>query len=253
MSLIFNGITDIGCVRKSNQDSIYLNKNNNLFIVADGMGGHKGGDIASAMAVDIIPQTFNSQSEDKTIKQKLISSISSANTAIIKRGEGDEKLKGMGTTTVLAYFNESNLFIGNVGDSRCYLISEGLLYQLTSDHSLIQEKLNLSLLSGIYKYNREDAKNDPQGNVITRTVGFEENLEVDVYKYQVKKNDLFILCSDGLHGKVSDQRILEICNQNISLENRNQAAITKCTESLISEAKVNGGNDNISVIMILAS
>ena len=253
MSLIYHGITDIGCVRKSNQDSIYLNKNSNLFIVADGMGGHQGGDIASAMAVEIIPQTFNSQNEDKPIKQKIISSISSANTAIIHRGEGDEKLKGMGTTTVLAYFNESNLFIGNVGDSRCYLISEGELFQLTSDHSLIQEKLNLSLLSGIYKYDREDAKNDPQGNVITRTVGFEENLEIDVYKYQVKRNDIFLLCSDGLHGKVQDQRILEICNENILPGDVNQKSIDKCTESLISEAKVNGGNDNISVITIFAS
>ena len=87
-------------------------------------------------------------------------------------------------------------------------------FQLTSDHSLVQEKLNLSLLSGVYNYDREQAKNDPQGNVITRTVGFDEQVEVDVFKYQVKKNDFFILCSDGLHGKVTDERILEIFSQS---------------------------------------
>ena len=252
MSLIFNGITDIGCVRKSNQDSIYLNKSQNLFVVADGMGGHKGGDIASAMAVEIIPQTFSSQQEETPIKNKIINSICAANNAIIHRGAGDEKLKGMGTTTVLAYFHDSHLYVGNVGDSRCYLISDNHLYQLTSDHSLIQEKLNLSLLSGIYNYDREAAKNDPQGNVITRTVGFEENLEVDVFKYKVKKKDLFILCSDGLHGKVEDQKIFELCQSITPCESREQSTIKKCTESLVQEAKSNGGNDNISVITIAA-
>ena len=252
MSLLYSGKTDIGCVRKSNQDSIFLNKSMNLFIVADGMGGHQGGDIASAMAVEHIPQTFTTQVENTPVEEKITAAIKSANTAIINRGEGDEKLKGMGTTSVLAHFHETHLYIGNVGDSRCYLINQNNLYQITSDHSLIQEKLNLSLLSGIYQYDREKAKTDPQGNVITRTVGFDENLEVDVYKYQVKKNDTFILCSDGLHGKVSDDRILEIFKENINTTNISQEHLDGCTESLINEAKNNGGNDNISVITISA-
>ena len=119
-----------------------------------------------------------------------------------------------------------HLYVGNVGDSRCYLVSDDSLYQLTSDHSLIQEKLNLSLLSGIYNYDREAAKNDPQGNVITRTVGFEENLEVDVFKYQVKKDDLFILCSDGLHGKVEDEKIFELCQSIAPCENGSNPPLT---------------------------
>ena len=117
---------------------------------------------------------------------------------------------------------------------------------------LIQEKLNLSLLSGIYNYDREAAKNDPQGNVITRTVGFEENLEVDVFKYQVKKDDLFILCSDGLHGKVEDPKIFELCQ---SIAPAKTGAIhhkQNALSHLFKRLKNNGGNDNISVITIAA-
>ena len=170
MGLVSSGKTDIGCVRKSNQDAIHIDESLKLFLVADGMGGHQGGDIASAMAVEKIPQSFRSQDESSCVESKIKASINAANLAIIERGSLDEKLKGMGTTSVLAHFHETHMFIGNVGDSRCYLINNGNIFQLTSDHSLVQEKLNLSLLSGIYNYDREQAKNDPQGNVITRTL-----------------------------------------------------------------------------------
>ena len=252
MGLVFSGKTDIGCVRKSNQDAIHLDEPLNLFLVADGMGGHQGGDIASAIAVDKIPECFRAQEASSSAESKIKASIKSANKAIIEKGSLDEKLKGMGTTSVLAHFQDTHMFIGNVGDSRCYLINNGNIYQLTSDHSLVQEKLNLSLLSGVYNYDREQAKNDPQGNVITRTIGFDEQVEIDVFKYQVKKNDFFILCSDGLHGKVTDERILEIFSQTCPKHEFTQGTLDKCTESLIEEAKLNGGNDNISVITIAA-
>ena len=125
MGLVFSGKTDIGCIRKSNQDAIHLDESSNLFLVADGMGGHQGGDIASAMAVDKIPSTFKNYGESDCVESRIKAAINAANLAIIERGSRDEKLKGMGTTSVLAHFHETHMFIGNVGDSRCYLINSG--------------------------------------------------------------------------------------------------------------------------------
>ncbi len=247
MGLISAGLCDIGRKRKTNQDAIYLNPKKNIFIVADGMGGHNGGDIASSMAVKEIPDFIMENASNLEPIDLCQKAVQHANNTIKKRGEEDEKLVGMGTTVVGFYFKGATLYVSNVGDSRAYLVNKNKLFQISKDHSLVQEKLNIGL------YNRKQAADDPQKNVLVRTVGFEDDVEVDVYTYKVSRFDIFLSCSDGLHGKVSDADILYIINKFIpdpskaTKESVNQAATT-----LVAQANANGGNDNISVVLIVA-
>jgi len=252
VGIISSGLTNIGMVRETNQDAIYLNREKNLFVVADGMGGHNGGDIASSILVKCVPEYFI-RHQGANAEELLTESIKFANNVIFNKGKEDQKLKGMGTTAVACFFKESHLHIGNVGDSRAYLIQNGKIYQLTIDHSLVHEKLSLSILSGLGNYDRKKAEEDPQKNVLIRTVGFEENISVDVFSYKVSKNDLFIICSDGLHGKVSDEKILNTWLKNaLNYDEVSQELIDQTTNELIDIANQNGGNDNISAILMYA-
>lgn len=247
MSLIAAGACDIGRVRRTNQDAIYLNVEKRLFLVADGMGGHNGGDIASAMAVKYIPEfVINHKSSNpvETLKKAVLY----ANSKIKHMGEENPLLKGMGTTVSSAFFREKYAYFANVGDSRTYLINNNRLYQMTRDHSLVQEKLNMGI------YNREQAKEDPQKNILIRTVGFESEIDVDVFTYNVSKNDMFLSCSDGLYGKVSDQDIIYLVNKYIPDPSRATfESLNKTVQTLVELANANGGNDNISVIMVAAT
>jgi protein phosphatase len=247
MGLFCSGITDIGMTRKSNQDSIYLNPDIPLFVVADGMGGHNGGDIASALTVKHLPKFFLeniSKFKPDELQRKAISYV---NKTIKRHGEADPKLVGMGTTVVSLFFSGAHLYLANIGDSRTYLVNRSQLFQLTRDHSLVQEKLNLGL------YNREQAAADPQKNVLVRTVGFEDEVEVDLFTYKVQKNDIFISCSDGLHSKVSDHDIQSIVNTIIpDPSSVIQEQVDAAVRYLVELANKNGGNDNISVIIVIA-
>ena len=252
MGILSSGLTNIGMVRETNQDAIYINREKNLFIVADGMGGHSGGDIASSILVSCVPEYFQ-RHEEKSPEELLSGSIKFANNVIYKKGMEEKSLKGMGTTAVACFFKDSHLYIGNVGDSRAYLIQNDRLYQLSVDHSLVHEKLSLSIVSGLGNYDRTKAAEDPQKNVLIRTVGFEDHLNVDVFSYKVSKNDAFLLCSDGLHGKVSDDVILNTWLKNcIGREEFTQDIVDETVKELIDLANQNGGNDNISAIMMLA-
>jgi serine/threonine protein phosphatase PrpC len=222
MGLISAGKCDIGRKRKTNQDSIYLNPEKNIFVVADGMGGHNGGDIASAMAVKHVPD-FLIQHYDM------------------------DPIQASVRTVVTLYFKGQNLYCTNVGDSRTYLVNKKRLFQLSKDHSLVQEKLNMGI------YDREQAAKDPQKNVLVRTVGFDDKVDVDVWTYKVSKNDIFLGCSDGLHGKVSDEDIVFIINKFIPDPGKaTKKDVEHCAQFLIDQANRNGGNDNISVIIVLA-
>ncbi|MBP9679909.1 MAG: Stp1/IreP family PP2C-type Ser/Thr phosphatase [Bacteriovorax sp.] len=246
MGLIASGITDIGKKRKTNQDSFYTNLNNRLFIVADGMGGHNGGDIASQMVVKFLPELIAAKAELEP-SQQLVESIQQMNQQIKRFGETNADLEGMGTTIVLLYFKGQNIYIGNVGDSRAYLINNQKIFQLSRDHSLVQEKLNLGI------YNREQAAYDPQKNVLVRTVGFEDQVDVDVFVYKVNKGDIFLCCSDGLHGKVSDEDILFLVNKYLpDPVLATQELCDKLIQRLIDEANDNGGQDNITAILVTA-
>lgn len=246
MGLIAAGKTNIGMKRKTNQDSIYLGHERNLFVVADGMGGHNGGDIASKMAVDHIPEYIYEHWEEDPI-ETFRSSVQYANSKIKQHGEANEQLVGMGTTVNGILFRGPNAYLANVGDSRSYLVHNHKLFQLSKDHSLVQEKLNLGI------YDREQAANDPQKNVLVRTVGFESDVEVDVFTYKVCRQDIFLSCSDGLHGKVSDPDILHIINSNIpNPEMATKEIVERTVDQLIAQANANGGNDNISVVIVVA-
>ena len=246
MGLIASGHTDIGRKRKTNQDSYFLSLEKKLFVVADGMGGHNGGDIASQMAVKALPDyVFENHTMDPTLL--LAESIRHSNRAIKNFGETHPELVGMGTTIVSFYFRGQNIYIGNVGDSRGYLINSHKIFQLTRDHSLVQEKLNYGV------YNRDQAAMDPQKNVLVRTVGFEDDVEVDIFTYKVVKNDIFLCCSDGLHGKVSDEDILFVINKYIpSPSDATQKAADLVISTLINLANENGGQDNITAILVIA-
>jgi serine/threonine protein phosphatase PrpC len=246
MGLIAAGNTDIGKKRKTNQDSYFLNLDKKLFVVADGMGGHNGGDIASQMAIAEFPR-YIAENQEMEPTPLIIGSIKESNRAIKQFGETHPELVGMGTTIVSFYFRGQNIYIGNVGDSRGYLVSNKKIFQLTRDHSLIQEKLNYGV------YGREQAALDPQKNVLVRTVGFEDDVEVDVFVYKVVKNDIFFICSDGLHGKVSDEDMLYIINKMIPDPSvATQDIAEKVVNELIAQANENGGQDNITAILVIA-
>ena len=246
MGLIASGNTDIGRKRKTNQDSLYMGHENKIFVVADGMGGHNGGDVASQMAMKVLPDYV-----EKNINMDpvllLTGAIKESNRNIKIFGEANSELVGMGTTIVCLFFRGQNIYIGNVGDSRAYLINQRRIFQLSRDHSLVQEKLNYGV------YNREQAALDPQKNVLVRTVGFEDDVEVDVFVYKVNKNDIFLCCSDGLHGKVSDEDMLYIVNKHIhDPATATQKDANKVIQALIDQANENGGQDNITAILIIA-
>ncbi len=246
MGLISAGVCDIGQKRKVNQDSIYLNPDKNIYVVADGMGGHKGGDIASSMAVQYIPEYIIRNYHDDPVKASS-EAIRFANHCILERGKQNGKLEGMGTTVVTMYFKGQNLYLTNVGDSRAYLINKNKLFQLTKDHGVVQEKLNLGI------YTREQAASDPQKNILIRTVGFDDEVLADIFTYRVSKNDIFLSCSDGLHGKLNDEDIIYIINEFIPDPSAaTLKTVQDCTHFLVKQANINGGNDNISVVLVVA-
>jgi PPM family protein phosphatase len=248
MGVLAAGITDIGQKRSSNQDSIYLDNDLNLYIVADGMGGHQGGDIASQMVIEVYPKVFKENFEKIKDPDKLLEHCSKVvNEKIFARAQMDSQLQGMGTTLVVLYFHSNKLYINNIGDSRAYLINQKHLFQLTRDHSLVQEKIKMGI------YNRENALKDKMKNVLTRAVGFEDFVESDTFEYEVNKSDLFFICSDGLHGKVHEKDILEIITKKYKdVSHLTQEKLDNMTKDLINKANANGGNDNISVIVVAA-
>jgi serine/threonine protein phosphatase PrpC len=246
MGIICAGASDIGRKRKSNQDSICVDYDHHFFAVADGMGGHNGGDIASQMTVKMIPEFF---SQNATMDPPLLmkNMIQEINRAILQRASDQSELHGMGTTVTAIHFNGPNLVIGNVGDSRVYMINNHHIFQMTRDHTWVQHKLATGY------YSREDAVKDPQRNALTIAVGIESDLPVDVFNYRICKNDIFLLCSDGLHGRVSDRDMLQIVQKNIPDPALCEMShVELAVKELIQQANDNGGNDNISVILAVA-
>lgn len=247
MGLIGKGATDIGQKRKTNQDSFFVSSELKLFVVADGMGGHNGGDIASQMIVSLLPEFVKTH---PTLEPSLLISegIKETNRNIKNYANEHIELVGMGSTIVTFFFKGQNLYIGNVGDSRGYLISGKKIFQLTKDHSLVQEKLNFGI------YNREQAALDPQKNVLVRTVGFDDEVNADIFTYKVIRNDIFLSCSDGLHSKVSEEDIVFIINELIPEPSKaKEADIDQAIKTLIKVANDNGGQDNITVILVVAT
>ena len=232
-------ITDVGMVRQVNQDYVYTTDNPigplpNLFVVADGMGGHKAGDYASKYTVEVMKKEL-AQSEEKDVEKALVSAIEKANREIIKKASEDEHLKGMGTTVVAATIVDHMMYFANVGDSRLNLINQGLT-QSTKDHSLGEEMVRLG---GIKP---EEAKHHPDKNIITRAIGAKNNVDVDFYEHRLKRGDIILMCTDGLSNMVEDEELFHIVQGGRDF--------VEAGTALVDAAKENGGTDNIGVVLM---
>lgn len=232
-------LTDIGRRRQLNQDFIYCSETPvgnlpNIFIVADGMGGHNAGDYASVLAVETVVEEIGASFEKNPVKI-LEHAITKANTILRQRASENFSLSGMGTTLVAATCFGRYLEVANVGDSRLYVVGEEIT-QITVDHSLVEEMVRMGGIG------REEARNHPDKNIITRAVGAKDDVEIDFFNLELKTGDMVLLCSDGLTNMVDDERILRIMKNGGNLRDR--------VEELVETANRNGGKDNISVIVI---
>ena len=238
----------VGMKRKQNQDSAAIKEELALFILADGMGGHQGGEIASQLCVEKVAEHFlkNSgmaaYSSDTTSTSTLLhQSLLLANQGIYDRSQSESELRGMGTTaTVLKLSDDGIAHIAQVGDSRAYYWNSHGIWQITQDHSLVQEKLRAGLIS------REQVKTDDMKNVITRSVGYELNLKVDLYAIPVQSGDGFLLCSDGLSNPVSDALMFDILDESL----KSGLHLNDITQRLVDAANQRGGDDNVTVVLI---
>lgn len=234
------GKTDPGMVRDNNEDSIITRPDMGLAILADGMGGHQAGEVASAMAIDLINQFFENaaQRSGKLNFSEIVSdSITLANSAIFELSQTKPECAGMGSTVVVTYFDGKKVYIGHVGDSRLYRYRNSQLEQITEDHSLVQELVSRGLMS------KDEALESTNKNLVTRALGIEESVTVDVNEDSWKKNDIYILCSDGLNDVLRDEQITELMAAN----NDNMDVTLN---SLIDTVNENGGTDNVSIILI---
>ena len=232
--------TDTGLVRRSNQDFLFaadqpVGPLPNLFIVADGMGGHKAGDFASSYTVNVLKDELKKTPMDKP-EEILRSVVSIANHKLIEAASRDIKLEGMGTTLVAATVVGNTLYFANVGDSRLYLINDKIR-QLSKDHSLVEEMVRLGGIKA------EEARNHPDKNIITRALGAEKTVDVDFFDLKLEKGCTILMCSDGLSNMVEDEKIQEIISDP-------EADIDQKGSALLREANQNGGKDNIAVVLV---
>lgn len=232
-------LTDIGKKRKLNQDYVYTSERPvgnlpNVFIVADGMGGHNAGDYASKCTVGTIVEEIERSVEVKPEKI-LKKAIEVANERIITLAKENESLSGMGTTVVAATCIGRSLWVANVGDSRLYVVGEKIT-QITRDHSLVEEMIRMG---GI---DRETARNHPDRNIITRAIGADDTVDIDFFHVEIEPGEIVLMCSDGLTNMLEDEEIRMILN--------GQRDIVEKAEELVKAANNNGGKDNIAVVLI---
>lgn len=232
--------TDIGQKRQLNQDYVYITDESigildNLYIVADGMGGHNAGDFASKYTVETVVREVSTSIEKKPFRI-LGKAIRVANELIRARAREDMSMYGMGTTIVAASISEHQLMVANVGDSRLYIYNSNGIRQITRDHSLVEEMVRMGGMAP------EVARNHPDKNIITRAVGARDSVEVDFFTEDLSDEDIVLMCSDGLTNMLRDEEIADILSEDISLEAK--------TNKLIDRANENGGKDNIAVILI---
>lgn len=237
------GMTDIGRVRSTNQDSFLIDESLGLFMVADGMGGHAGGEIASRLCVESMQATISSSNllsrtdlshPCPEILSKLSIAVNKASSDIYEHSLEDPSLRGMGTTATAVKIIDNYAYTAHVGDSRLYLIRRGFIFQMTYDHSLVSEQVRAGILTP------EEAEVHHLKNVITRSVGYQEEEDVDTALLKIEKNDLLLLCSDGLHGKISDAEI----SREISSHGK------QAVNTLVRLANDRGGEDNITAVIV---
>jgi len=250
MRAIAAGVSDVGLQREHNEDSFVVLKEYDLFVVADGMGGHRAGDVASKLATETISEFFKSTANDDVTwpfhfdtnlseeENRLLTGIRVANRQIFERSTRSREYHGMGTTVVGAMFSprKNRMYIGHVGDSRCYRVRGGQIQLLTRDHSLINDYL-LAMPDLT-----EEQRSELPKNVITRALGMQDQVVVDIQHDDPRPGDVYCLCSDGLSGMVQDDEILRIVSS--------AADIGEACRNLIARANEHGGEDNITAVLI---
>lgn len=233
------GMKDVGRCRDVNQDYIYVSEEPvgnlpNLFLVADGMGGHKAGDLASEYTVLQVCEAVEKCMRDIPL-QILKSAFQYANQKLIEKSWESPAYSGMGTTLVAVTVKDGTAYVANVGDSRLYKIGDQI-EQITEDHSLVEEMVRMGEIS------KEEARNHPEKNIITRAIGVTETVEPDYFDTRLEKGECLLLCSDGLSNMVSDSQIKDILDRRQDLRSG--------AEELVRTANLNGGKDNIAVVLI---
>ena len=240
MHLAVAARTDVGRIRKGNEDSLHASANayRGLFIVADGMGGHAAGEVASEMAVEMVSHDLSDLNdlESPEAHDRVARTLREANRAVYERTRTERDKLGMGSTVSALLLSETRFVVGHVGDSRIYLVRDGKMVQLTKDHSLVQEQVDAGLLTP------DQARRHPQSNVITRCIGMADEIDPDVFDGDARVGDAFLLASDGLTGMVDDRRIAQLL--------LSRARPERIVDALIQEANVNGGNDNITAVVV---
>ncbi len=245
------GNTDVGKKRGHNEDNLCLLPEQNLYLVADGMGGHASGEVASQIAVDTVAEFYEETSQDKELtwpykmekdldyeENRMAASIKLANLRIFEKAKGDPSTHhGMGTTIVATYISDDTVYLGHVGDSRIYRLRDEELAQVTDDHSLLNDYIKMKDLT------EEEIENFPHKNVIVRALGMKETVQVDVNIDEPEDGDIYLLCSDGLCDMISDDEIRDIMTAESD-------DLDGCVEELIDAANEEGGNDNITIVLV---
>ena len=243
MNYHFCAKTDPGRIRDNNEDCVVFDSTTRTVVLADGMGGYNAGEIASGMATAFIKSELSrwllEAGAGASVREVRRACVDNANLSIFNAASSNAHYSGMGTTLVVGVFKGDKLILGHVGDSRCYRFRAGKLEQITKDHSLLQEQIDAGLISP------EQAANSSIKNLVTRALGVEDTVLLEVNEHDIAPGDLYVLCSDGLPDMVEDAAIARIVASDSSLEQR--------TNQLVNAANENGGRDNISVLMVEVS
>ena len=241
----FHAKTDPGRCRENNEDSVAFDEQALVAVLADGMGGYNAGEIASGMATAFIKAELSrwlseagANAQIRDIRRAMEICVDNANIAIYNSANANPSFAGMGTTLVLGVIKDGRLLVGHIGDSRCYRIRQGRLEQITKDHSLLQEQMDAGLITP------EQAASSPIKNLVTRALGVEQGVMLEVNEFSIEPGDVYLMCSDGLSDMVSDEVIVRIALEDLRLE--------PLAEHLILAANECGGRDNISVLLVAA-
>ena len=241
--ILMAGLSDPGQLRGQNEDSIAIHPELGLAVLADGMGGHQAGEVASGMAVEIVTRHFENREWQPSPRaprtsdaEVVLEAIRKANSAIYEAGHENPDREGMGSTVVVAAFYDDRICIGHVGDSRLYRLRNNTLEQITKDHSVVQELVNRGIFTA------EEARQSVARNLVTRALGVDAVIEADVSEEPVRDGDIYLLCSDGLNDVLPDEQICAIVN-------RHGVDLDAAAHELVDRANQGGGPDNISVIL----
>lgn len=230
------GISDTGLVRENNEDAFLIDEDRGFFLVCDGMGGHRGGEVASQMAVEAISQRMEGFTSANA-QQQLVQSIDKANRAILKAGLANEDLFEMGTTVTAVLVRDGHFTVANVGDSGVFLIRSGSIRKVTRDHTLAEEMLS----NGVLK--PEEMRDNAYNHILTRALGINEDIEIDLFDEEILSGDIVLMCSDGLTDMLTPEEILTIVQAH-------SQDLEYAAQQLLREALAKGGFDNITIVLI---